>query len=104
MGIDKEEMPMIKCQVSPSCTTLIQSLNSQSAMDIPHMESGSCYSPSTVGSTKKQAELQVVVTESKINKVPLEQKGWNAVQQPIQTGTKCGLVQFWKFMFNVLQE
>ena len=75
MGIDKEEMVMIKCQVSPSHTTLIQSLNSQSAMDIPHMESGSCYSPSTVGSTKKQAELQVVVTESKINKVPLEQKG-----------------------------
>ncbi len=102
MGIDKEEMAMIKCQVSPSHMTLIQSLNSQSATDIPHMESGSCYSPSTVGSTKKQAELQVVVTESKINKVPLEQKGRNAVQQPIQTGTKCGLVQFWKFMFNAM--
>src|SRR5258705_9726269 len=50
MGIDEEEMAMIKCQVSPSCTTLIQSLNSQSATDIPHTESGSCYSPSTVGS------------------------------------------------------
>ena len=82
--------------------TLIQSLNSQSAMDIPHMESSSCYSPSTVGSTKKQAELQVVVTELKIDKVPLEQKGQNAVQQPIQTGTKCSLVWFWKFMFNVM--
>ena len=39
---------------------------------------------------------------SKIDKVPLEQKGWNAVQQPIQTGTKCGLVWFWKFMFNAM--
>src|SRR5258708_19123035 len=102
MGIDKEGMAMIKCQVSPLCMTLIQSLNSQSATDIPHMESGSCYSPSTLGSTKKQAELQVVVTELKINKVPLEQKGQNAVQQPIQTGTKCGLVWFWKFMFNAM--
>src|SRR5258708_39394814 len=79
MGIDKEEMVMIKCQVSPSCMTLILSLNSQSAMDIPHMESGSCCSPSTVGSTKKQAQLQLFVPNPKINKVPLEQKGWNAV-------------------------
>src|SRR5260370_34598115 len=53
MGTDKEEMTMIKCRVSPLCMTLIQSLNSQSAMDIPHMESGSCYSPRNVGSTKK---------------------------------------------------
>src|SRR5260221_6702220 len=102
MGIDEEEMVMIKCQVSPSCMTLIQSLNSQSAMDIPHTESGSCYSPSTVGSTKKQAELQVVVTESKIDKVLLEQKGQNAVQQPIQTGTKCRLVRIWQFMFHAM--
>src|SRR5258708_12056547 len=45
---------------------------------------------------------EVVVTELKIDKVPLEQKGWNAVQQPIQTGTKCGLVRFWKFMLNAI--
>jgi len=54
MGIDKEETAMIKCWVSPLCMTLIQSsLNSQSATDIPHMESSSCYSPSTVGFYKE---------------------------------------------------
>src|SRR5258708_13150425 len=58
MGIDKEEMVMIKCRVSPLHMTLIQSLNSQSAMNIPHMESGSCYSPSTLGSTKNQPNFQ----------------------------------------------
>src|SRR5258708_17052932 len=82
--------------------TLIQSLNSQSTTDIRHTESISCYSRSVMGSTKKQAELRVVVTESKIDKVPLEWKGWNAVQQPIQTRTKCGLVRFWEFMFNAM--
>src|SRR5258708_13260644 len=94
MGTDKEEMVMIKHQVSPFHMTLIQLLNSQSVMDIPCVESSPCYSPSTVGSTKKQAELQVVATESKI-------KRQNAAQQPIQTRTKCGLVWFWKLMLNV---
>ena len=81
-------------------SALIQLLNSQPTVDIPHMESSLCHSPSAVGSTKKQAELRLVANKLKINEVPLEQKGRTAAQQPIQTGIKCDLSRFWKLMLN----
>src|SRR5260370_35677706 len=71
-GTDEEEMVMIKQQVSPSCMTHIQLVNSQSIVDIPHMESSLSHSSSVVGFTKKQAELQLVANELKIDEAP-----WN---------------------------
>ena len=77
IGTDEEEMVMIKQWVSPSCMTRIQLLNSQSIVDIPHMESSLSHSSSVVGFTKKQAELQLVANELRIDEAPLEQKGWS---------------------------
>ncbi len=56
--------------------THIQLLNSQSIVDIPHMESSLSHSSSVVGFTKKQAELWLVVANKlKIDEAPLEWKG-----------------------------
>ena len=77
IGTDEEEMVMIKQQVSPSCMTCIQLLNSQSIVDIPHTESSLSHSSSVVGFTKKQAESQLVANKLKIDEAPLEWKGWS---------------------------
>src|SRR5258708_40242878 len=74
IGTDEEEMVMIKQQVSPLCMTHIQLLNSQSIVDIPHMESSLSHSSSVVGFTKKQAELRLVANKLKIDEVPWNRK------------------------------
>src|SRR6266446_6047050 len=67
IGTDEEEMVMIKQRVSPSCTTHIQLLNSQSIVDISQNESRLKQLLKFVGFTKKQAESQLVANKLKIN-------------------------------------